>query len=159
MIYFVQCGTDGPIKIGCTQGCVVGRVRQLQGLSPHEMTPLCAHEGDRRVEHQLHKLFAAYRIRGEWFEPAKPILDHIKLFQGLDYYNKLHRPDLRRAVGRSLRKLWPQDLKDRFKALKGPRFASWVEGRYHLRADFVEPVEQIVFDPRIAHLYHEEHAQ
>ena len=152
MIYFLQCGSDGPIKIGCTEGSVVSRVRQIQMASPHILEILGAHHGDRHVEAKLHQRFAEHQVRGEWFHPVAAIFYHIEAHGGLEEYHRLERPDLKRAIGRSVRKLWPQDLKERYKGLNRRKIGRWQEGLWHLDHDDAETIQAIVSDPRIKHL-------
>ena len=60
------------MKIGfvntCTLSSVESRVRQFEIGNPFPITILAIMPGDQSVEFVLHKKFAAYRIRGEWFE-------------------------------------------------------------------------------------------
>lgn len=80
-IYFIQCGDDGPIKIGIAED-VEHRMMALQTGCPYELHLLetyCPYEGfDARLfEAQLHALFAQHRIVGEWFRPVDEIMDFI----------------------------------------------------------------------------------
>lgn len=148
MIYFLQCAPDGPIKIGHTNGCVVSRLRQLQSTSPHVLAILGAHEGDRYVEAELHQRFAEHNVRGEWFHPVQCILDHIEASGGLDAYHKLERPDLKAALGRSVRKHWPQPFKDRYKSIRTPSTGRWLEGLENVPPSEVEGIESLLSDLR-----------
>lgn len=73
MIYLIQCGEDGPIKIGYASS-VDRRVRYLQTGSPHKLVVLHSFEGDKNVERALHRCFKEHRLTGEWFAPAPAIL-------------------------------------------------------------------------------------
>lgn len=152
MIYFLQCAPDGPIKIGHTDGSIVGRVKHLQGTSPHVLVMLGAHEGNRGVETALHRRFSHYRVRSEWFHPVQPIFDHVAENGGLEAYFKAERPDLKKAVNRSLRKFWPKDLKERYLSMNRRRMGAWQESRWHLEEEYAEIIEDILSDPRISHL-------
>lgn len=77
-VYFIQVGDDGPIKIGLAKN-IDRRLAELQSASPYELfvigfvrtrTPL-------DTEQYFHCLFREHRIRGEWFEPAREILNFI----------------------------------------------------------------------------------
>lgn len=78
-IYFVQAGSEGPIKIG-----IACDPRQrffvLQSANPTELLPLGRYLGTPAEEKRLHAEFAAHRIRGEWFEPTRALLDRISEF-------------------------------------------------------------------------------
>ena len=67
IIYFVQCGKDGPIKIGYTQN-LKQRMSAMQVYNPHRLKVVCVFQGGSFVESELHEIFKQYRIRGEWFE-------------------------------------------------------------------------------------------
>jgi len=76
-IYFVQQGDDGPIKIGKAKG-LAARVASLQCANPTPLRLLAHFSAAGAVETALHKHFRRYRVRGEWFEPAAPILAYIE---------------------------------------------------------------------------------
>ena len=76
MIYFIQSGEKGPIKIGFARD-PEKRLRHLQGANPCELALLKAVHGDVGGEKRLHAQFAHLRIRGEWFEPGDDLLDYI----------------------------------------------------------------------------------
>jgi len=79
LIYFIQAGKNGPIKIGYTDNDISTRLSQLQTGCPDEIKPLGVYVGDEFEESYLHKIFSHHNIRGEWFQPAKSILDFIKI--------------------------------------------------------------------------------
>jgi len=76
MIYFIQQGIDGPIKIGTTDD-INKRIATLQTGSPHKLRLIGVIEGDQEKERQLHNFFSAYRLTGEWFAPDKMMFDYI----------------------------------------------------------------------------------
>ena len=76
-IYFVSYHDGGPIKIGYTTN-LNERMRHLQTASPYDMKLLAKVSGDTLVERWFHAEFAEHNLRGEWFEPAQPILDEIE---------------------------------------------------------------------------------
>jgi ribosome-binding protein aMBF1 (putative translation factor) len=77
MIYFIENIETKHIKIGFTTN-VKHRLGQLQTSSPHELRVLSVCEGDDKYEKELHSRFNESRLKGEWFNPDKELLDHIK---------------------------------------------------------------------------------
>ncbi len=79
MIYFIQHGKDGPIKISYTtdDSTFHSRLSILQTGSPVELMPLGIGRGARSDECELHQLFAEEHIRGEWFHPDDALLRYI----------------------------------------------------------------------------------
>lgn len=73
LVYLIQAGGEaGPVKIGHAKD-PTGRLRELQTASPEPLVLLATLPGGRPVEGQMHKWFASYHLRGEWFRPAAPI--------------------------------------------------------------------------------------
>jgi superfamily I DNA/RNA helicase len=73
-IYFVQeSPPDGPVKIGFTRRRVRERLAEGQTFAAGQLTLLVETFGSIEDETRLHRLFAPYRIRGEWFEYAPAI--------------------------------------------------------------------------------------
>jgi len=71
VVYFIQSGEDGPIKIGWTStGNPWGRCAALQTGSPEELEVVGFFVGPQSEERRLHEKFAEHRIRGEWFAPV-----------------------------------------------------------------------------------------
>ena len=77
MIYFIQCGTNGPIKIGYTDNGVKERLAQLQTGCPYELMVLWVYTGDDYTEAQIHSELSQERVRGEWFHPSKTVIEFI----------------------------------------------------------------------------------
>lgn len=75
-LYFVQCGEDGPIKIGVSRE-PWRRLQLLQNGCPYVLRMLGAVIGGVNLEPLLHQQFADYHIRGEWFEPVPELLAKI----------------------------------------------------------------------------------
>lgn len=73
VVYFVQAGDDGPIKIGST-GNPRHRLAMLQSAHYDLLTMLGTCGGGFAREYALHEELAAHRIRGEWFAPAPEVL-------------------------------------------------------------------------------------
>lgn len=74
VVYFIQSGIAGPIKIGYTATSVEKRVASLQTAHPEELRVLAIIVGGRDVEAGFHERFALFRKAGEWFEPHPEIL-------------------------------------------------------------------------------------
>lgn len=77
MIYFIQQGNEGAIKIG-TASDPTERLKELQTASPLGLLLLTSIPGDSEYEKKLHKKFEAYRTNGEWFHPAAELLEYIE---------------------------------------------------------------------------------
>jgi transcriptional regulator with GAF, ATPase, and Fis domain len=78
MVYFMQSGTSGPIKIGFTaKDDIRQRIANLQTASIEPLNLLGVMEGDATKEKELHHFFHSYKIRGEWFEPHPKLLMYI----------------------------------------------------------------------------------
>jgi hypothetical protein len=75
VIYFMQSGRGGPIKIGFTECTAERRLAELQTGNPSELIVLTVLSGTQAQEKELHRLLAAHRIQGEWFEPALIVLE------------------------------------------------------------------------------------
>ena len=84
MIYFIQSGEDGPIKIGYTKFDVCSRLSNLQTSNPEPLYVLLTLPGSVEDEHKYQEMFADYRLRGEWYKPMQELLDMIKDNQNKD---------------------------------------------------------------------------
>lgn len=73
IIYFIRIGTEGPIKIGKTTD-VKKRLGALQTGHPDQLSVVGTLMGDEATEIGWHNRFAAFRRRGEWFEPSPELL-------------------------------------------------------------------------------------
>lgn len=78
MIYFIQSGEDGPVKIGFTNGNPLNRLRSLQIGSHQELFLRAVVSGDEAAEAKLHRRFAKQRVRGEWFRPVPSLVKLIE---------------------------------------------------------------------------------
>jgi len=80
MIYFIQVGHDGPIKIGYVKnkGAVKQRLSTLQIGNPKKLCLIGYIHGYRKEESHLHSKFKAFNIRGEWFYSNSIINNFIK---------------------------------------------------------------------------------
>ena len=76
MIYFVQHGEGGAIKIGTARN-VRARIDAIQTSAPVRLRLLAVIDGGVREERELHDRFRKDRIHGEWFHPSPPLIEHI----------------------------------------------------------------------------------
>lgn len=74
-VYFVSDGDA--IKIGFTSNGVDRRLEALRNGNPREIKVLATMRGTMDDEKRLHRRFAEYRVRGEWFKAAPELLDFI----------------------------------------------------------------------------------
>ena len=77
MIYFIQAGNDGPIKIGNAQNPEVRR-RELQTGNHEKLRLITEIPGDKEREDSIHNYLRSDRYRGEWFKATPEVLDYIK---------------------------------------------------------------------------------
>lgn len=77
MIYFIQCGNNGPIKIGYTDKEANIRMSAMQVCCPYELKIIGLMEGSYAEEQELHKIFKYHRIRGEWFSNTREIINYL----------------------------------------------------------------------------------
>lgn len=88
IIYFIQVGTRGPIKIGISLNRfkLQQRLSVLQQQNPYPLRIIRTEFGTFKKEKQLHKRFAQLWIRYEWFKPkgelAKYLLDRAEKGKG-----------------------------------------------------------------------------
>lgn len=73
-VYFIRC--QDFVKIGYATD-VRRRLAAIQISSPYEVTLLAECKGGSRLECELHKRFAAHRVRGEWFHLTPDIQAYI----------------------------------------------------------------------------------
>lgn len=76
LVYFIQSGEEGPIKIGIARD-PESRLAALQTGHHEELRLLAITHGGADQEGAYHMQFAEHRIRGEWFEPHPDILAEI----------------------------------------------------------------------------------
>lgn len=129
MIYFIQSGDGGTIKIGFTNRSAVDRLADLQTGNPNTLRLLGELTGTAADELELHYHFAEYRIRGEWFSPVEQLLSFIGAGTPLELEEEDDPPPA--AVAPPRETLWPPGFVpvDNFavEALKAlDRVLSWV---------------------------------
>lgn len=78
MVYFIQAGEGGLIKIGMTYD-VADRMKTLQVGCPARLILLgvIQREDAAEQERSAHIYFKHLRVRGEWFTPAPELLEVI----------------------------------------------------------------------------------
>ena len=76
--YFIQCGINGPIKIGYAKYSSIARLKSLQVANPEKLYLLGEITGNYKIEKSIHEKFKKNNIRGEWFRATKELLDYIK---------------------------------------------------------------------------------
>jgi hypothetical protein len=84
MIYFIQEGNAGPIKIGFAID-PWKRIEQIQIGNSEKLNMLRTIPGNKKREREIHKLLSAYKKRGEWYEPTIEVIEFIKGLDELEY--------------------------------------------------------------------------
>ena len=69
MIYFIQAGDNGAVKIGFAKD-VKKRFRELQTGNHETLKLLKEIAGEEELEQEIHALVKNYHVRGEWYAPA-----------------------------------------------------------------------------------------
>lgn len=80
MIYFIQMGHDGPIKIGQSDD-PFGRLKDLQVGAPYKLHLVAVTKCVPNSEGDIHARFANIRLNGEWFKPDQALLDFIAMLR------------------------------------------------------------------------------
>lgn len=77
LVYFVQAGPDGEIKIGWTQD-VDRRIGELQTANAKKLVLLGTVPGTMETEASLHARFSHLRLEAEWFRNSEEIFDFLR---------------------------------------------------------------------------------
>jgi len=79
LVYVIQEDNGGAIKIGCSSGNSFAlRLPALQTGNPRELKIVAiARNQSVQYEFELHRRFAQYLIRGDWFRPVDEIAQYI----------------------------------------------------------------------------------
>lgn len=75
-VYFIRAVGTSRIKLGFSAE-PEKRLRELQTASPNRLVLLAKWPGTVAIERQLHKEFAEYRVRGEWFKLPRPLIEQL----------------------------------------------------------------------------------
>jgi len=90
IIYFIQQGKDGPIKIGITDD-LKSRVSSLQTANPYKLHLLYSEKLQpglaEKEEAHLHWVFKGIRLRGEWFRPMPFLIKRIAQMKKEGFYS------------------------------------------------------------------------
>lgn len=78
MIYFVQAGVRGPVKIGKTNN-LPARLSSLTIAHYETLSVLATLNLPDKVENRLHRLLKEHRIRGEWFRWCPEVQNVVEL--------------------------------------------------------------------------------
>ena len=81
MVYFIQAGPGGPIKIGFTKNDVKQRKMELQTGNPFKLKVLFTYNLPHPTESELHYKHSKHRLEGEWFKPHRDIKREINILQ------------------------------------------------------------------------------
>lgn len=76
-VYFVGTREHGMVKIGVTH-MLADRFGEIQACSPVKLEVLSYRLGDRMMEANYHRKFAAYREHGEWFRLEGELAEYIE---------------------------------------------------------------------------------
>ena len=68
MIYFIQAGDNGAVKIGFAKD-VKKRFRELQTGNHETLKLLKEIAGEEELEQEIHSLVKQFHVRGEWYSP------------------------------------------------------------------------------------------
>lgn len=84
MIYAIQAGRDGDIKIGYAFD-TYKRMSQLQTANSEPLRILKVISGNKKIEKKIHLDLADFRKAGEWFEAAPEVLKYIANLGDIQY--------------------------------------------------------------------------
>lgn len=76
MIYFIQRGEDGPIKIGVSAN-IIDRFNSLQTAQDERLRIVGIMKGGFSQERQIHAWFKHLQVRGEWYAATPELRDYI----------------------------------------------------------------------------------
>jgi hypothetical protein len=84
MIYFIQEGNDGPIKIG-KAGAVERRLKTLQTAHHKELSILQVIPGGAERESKIKNDLTKFKIKGEWFHPVAEVFEYMRSVKFAEY--------------------------------------------------------------------------
>ncbi len=79
MIYFIQEGNVGNIKIGYSKN-PEARLKDLQVGNSSKLEIIHTEQGDKTNEKEYHKMFIDDKVGGEWFKPKNILKKSLKSF-------------------------------------------------------------------------------
>lgn len=91
-VYFIRAGQH--VKIGYSAQ-PLDRLQALQTSHPDKLEILCTMPGSRETERDMHKRFAKFHVRGEWFKLSSEITAFIT-------WTKRSIPDKRRRAAKPI---------------------------------------------------------
>lgn len=77
VVYFVEAGCGGPIKIGWSQD-TNRRIAELQTANAHRLSLLGTVPGTMETEAAMHARFSHLRLEAEWFENSAEIHEFLR---------------------------------------------------------------------------------
>lgn len=93
-VYFIQVGTDGPIKVGISAE-PFSRLKQLRTSHYEPLHLIGAVWASKQFEQAIHAAFAEARLRNEWFSPTPELIGFAQGFAGVLYEAELALAPLR----------------------------------------------------------------
>ena len=112
MIYFIQAGEDGPIKIGFTNQPIKKRLSELQTGNPYKLKVLFVYKGHTVTEIRLHWLHRHHCIRGEWFKNVEEIHTEIRSLKAKQSFESLFGQGFSDEYKKKINKLSVEAWKD-----------------------------------------------
>ena len=146
VIYFIQSGGDGPIKIGRASN-LAKRVAELQCGNPSPLVILASIHGGYDVETRFHRHLSAHRLRGEWFEPSPLVFAAIELARNgilpaTDTLPRCAQAYIRLTpLERAVEIAGGQSAFARLVGVKQPSVWAWLNHKKPLPAEYVLGVE------------------
>jgi hypothetical protein len=99
-VYFIQAGSNGPIKIGCSRD-PENRCKDLSECSPYCLKIVAEIDGTHKEEKNIHNQFRQCRMKGEWFYPMGELIEFIKTLPNnrvLDIWDPVYMAELRKEA-------------------------------------------------------------
>lgn len=84
MVYFIQAGDNGPIKIGASSS-PWEHVKILQQGNHQELNLIAEIPGDRNLEQKVRADLKPFERGRKWFDATDEVLDYIEKVQSVEY--------------------------------------------------------------------------
>jgi hypothetical protein len=84
MIYFIQAGEEGLIKIGCAIA-PWKKIKQLQLGSATNLILLKTIPGNEKKRKEIHTYLSTYNKQGDWFYPTTEVIKFIESIKEVEY--------------------------------------------------------------------------